>query len=130
MKLDPKALKKLDRALSKGFEKTVKVYADNCKTAIEAEVYDWTDKTTYRQNGEIVTSPRDSDDTGELKNSQQEPVFDGDTASIEWTAPHAITVHEGWKDQSIYPGRPWTDEAKSNTDFTGIMKAEIRKQLD
>lgn len=129
MKLDPKALKKLDRALSKSFQKTVKVYAENCRAAIESEVYDWTDTITYRQNGEIVTSPRDSDDTGELKNSQQAPVFDGDKATIEWTAPHAVIVHEGRIDQSVYPARPWTDQAKQNTDFEGIMKAELQKYL-
>jgi hypothetical protein len=129
MKLDPKALAKLDRAINKGFRKTVDAYADNCHEAIEAEIWKW-DGTTLRKNGDFVGSPRDIVDTGELRDSQQEPVYEGDKALIEWTADHAIGVHEGISSTGEpMPARPWTDEAKNNTDFEAIMAAELRKQL-
>lgn len=129
IKLDPAALKKLDGAISKAFEVTVEAYGDECKIAIESPIWEWTDTITHRQNGEIVGSPRSAVDTRDLIDSQQEPEFEGDKATIEWSSSHAGVVHDGWVDQSIYPGRPWTEEAARNTDFEGTMGEALKRGL-
>lgn len=41
----------------------------NIKDAIASKQWEW-DRTTYRRNGEVATSPRNIVDTGELLNSQ------------------------------------------------------------
>jgi hypothetical protein len=128
-KLNAAGMKKLNGAIDKAFKETVEAYGDECKSAIESPIWEWTDKITHRENGEIVGSPRNSVDMGDLINSQQEPEFDGDKATIEWTSDHAGTVHEGYVDQSIYPARPWTEEAARNTDFEGIMGEVLKREL-
>lgn len=130
LKLNANALAKVDRAIAKGFQKTVETYATENEVAIESEIWKW-DGYTLRKNGDLVGSPRDIVDTGELRDSQQEPVYPTPTtAKIEWTAEHALGVHEGFDSAgNPMPARPWTEEAKSNTDFEGIMKAELQKRL-
>lgn len=129
IKLNAAAIAKLNGAIDESFKATVEAYADNCKEAIEAPIWDWTGATTYRKNGEIVTQPRNIVDTRELIDSQQPPRIEGDRATIEWTAKHATIAHEGLVDQSVYPGRPWTEEAARNTDFEGIMADNLRRKL-
>lgn len=129
LKLNAAALKKLDSAISKAFEETVEAYGDECRTAIESPIWKW-DGYTLRKNGDFVGSPRDIVDTGELRDSQQEPEFEGDTATIEWTAEHAGNVHEGIDSNgNPMPARPWTEEAARNTDFEGIMGEALKREL-
>jgi hypothetical protein len=128
-KFNAAGLKKLDRAIDKAFEATVNEYGKECRKAIESPIWEWTDTITHRRNGQSVGSPRDAVDLGELVDSQQPPEFEGDTATIEWSSGHSTIVHEGYVDQSIYPARPWTEEAAHNTDFDGIMGAALRREL-
>jgi hypothetical protein len=128
-KFNPQGIKKLNGAIDKAFKETVEAYGDECKAAIESPIWEWTGTITHRENGEIVGSPRNAVDTRDLIDSQQEPEFEGDKATIEWTSDHAGIVHEGYVDHSIYPARPWTEEAARNTDFEGIMGEALKREL-
>jgi hypothetical protein len=129
MKLNTKAIAKLNGAIDKAFKATVNQYAESCQDAIEAPIWDW-DGYTLRKNGDLVGSPRDIVDEGELRDSQQEPQYSGDTALIEWTAEHATNVWTGLDDQgNPRPARPWTEEAAQNTDFESIMAEVLRREL-
>lgn len=46
-------------------------------------------------------------DTGALK-ANRSFKLSGLTAEWVWGQEYAAVVHEGWRDESIYPGRPWT----------------------
>jgi hypothetical protein len=48
---------------------------ESIKESISDEKWEW-DKTTYRRNGEVVDSPRNIIDTGELLNSQSWEAID------------------------------------------------------
>ncbi|MBW4422487.1 MAG: hypothetical protein KME13_25295 [Myxacorys californica WJT36-NPBG1] len=129
LKLNAAAIAKLNGAIDKAFKETVEAYGDECQEAIESPIWKW-DGYTLRKNGEFVGSPRDIVDTGELRDSQQEPVYDGNSATIEWTAEHAGNVHEGIDSNgNPIPARPWTEEAMRNTDFEGIMGEALKREL-
>lgn len=118
-------LNKLDRAISGAWKDTVNAYAENCQAAIESDVWEW-DGTTLRKNGEIASSPRDIVDLGELRDSQQEPVYEGDKATISWDCEHATFVHDGTEKMQA---RPWTEKAAEETDFSGIMAESLKRRL-
>ncbi|MEP0873615.1 hypothetical protein NDA01_28045 [Trichocoleus desertorum AS-A10] len=123
-------LGKLNEAIAESFEATVDAYAEQCQVEITSDKWDWP-RTTHRQNGEIVNSPRSIVDTGELRDSQQEPEYlDDNTAVIEWTAPHALEVHNGIVENGILkPSRPWTETALQEIDLTQVMSEELRDRL-
>lgn len=128
-KLNPAGIAKLNGVIDKAFKATVEAYGDECKAAIESPIWEW-DGITLRKNGEIVGSPRSIVDTGELRDSQQDPVYDGNSATIEWTADHAASVWTGLDGNgNPMPARPWTDEATRNTDFEGIMGEVLKREL-
>lgn len=84
--------------------------ADAANTqAITASVYPWIG-TTRRKNGEIVTSPRDIVDLGQLRDAQILMRVDRQTFRLSWGVGHALAVHEG---QTLRSGkhtlpRRWT----------------------
>jgi hypothetical protein len=118
-------LSKLNAAIDGSFKTVVEAYADQCRIEIETEQWRW-DGYTLRRNGDLVGSPRDIVDEGELRDSQQDPVYGDGVAVIEWSADHAIDVHNGEPGKAA---RPWTKTAAEETDFEGIMARELRKRL-
>lgn len=119
-------LNKLNRAIAASFQATAEAFGEVCQDEIEAVQWSW-DGVTLRKNGEFATSPRSIVDTGDLFNSYQEPVYPSpDEAILEWTADHALEVHNGAPGKAA---RPWTERAVDDTDFEGIMGRELRKRL-
>jgi hypothetical protein len=129
-KFNAAGIKKLNGAIDKAFKETVEVYGDECKAAIESPTWEW-DGITHRRNGEIASSPRDILDLGNLRDSQAVEFTDPSTATVTYDVDYAAAVHDGHitSNGSIVTGRPWTEEAARNTDFEGIMAAELRKQI-
>jgi hypothetical protein len=128
VKLDEQAIAKLNEKLTQAFQETVEVYAEQCKAEIQDPKWEWP-RQTKRSNGEVVGSPRDILDTGELLESQQDPIFseDGNAATIVWTADHAGVVHEGeaGTDRTIKPARPWTETAAEAVDFEQVFQEKL-----
>ncbi len=82
-----------------------------------------------RSTGQVVDSPRDIIDTGNLRDSYE---FDlqssGDrvVGEVTWTAPYAYAVHEGEPDK---PARPFTHAAinrQAVSDFAAFLRQELR----
>nr|WP_290224193.1 hypothetical protein [Trichocoleus desertorum] len=123
-------LSKLNGAIAESFEATVDAYAEQCQIEITSDKWDWP-RTTHRQNGEVVESPRSIVDTGELRDSQQEPEYlDENTAVIEWTAPHAKKVLLGEVENGfLKPGRDWIESALQEIDLEQVMAEEMRDRL-
>ena len=119
---------KVNEAIASSFEATVDAYADQCREEIESEKWDWP-RTTHRKNGEVVDSPRSIVDEGDLRDSQQDPVYlDKNTAVIEWTAAHALDVYNGHVDNGVLkPGRAWGEAAADDLDFEQVFKGKFQK---
>ena len=112
-------LANLNRAIASSFDATVDAIAQQSDTEIETSKWAWTG-TTQRRNGQIVGSPRDIVDTGELLNSQQVTLYSDTEALIEYTADHASIVHRD---------RPFLETALEEADFAAIMAEELRDRL-
>jgi hypothetical protein len=122
-------LNKVNEAIAGAFETTVEAYADQCQAELESEKWDWP-RTTHRQNGEVVTSPRNVIDTGDLINSQEIEYLDPSTALINYGSDHALDVHEGKVENGLLkPGRPWTETALDEIDLEQVMAEELRNRL-
>lgn len=105
----------------------VDAYADACTDELANPKWDWPG-VTKRRNGEVVGSPRDRVDTGELIDSLV-ITQNRDRAHLEWEAPHASIVHDGWLDQSVYPGTPWTETALEEIDLNKIFIRALERNL-
>lgn len=58
-----------DGSFEQAFQAMAGELADAFQEAFDAPIYDW-DRITLRSTGELVGTPRDIVDTGELRNSQ------------------------------------------------------------
>jgi hypothetical protein len=68
-------------------------------------------RSTQRKNGEVVSSPRDRVDTGELLRSYYRQARGPNAFVHSWSAPHALAIHSGAQLRSggvILP-TPWTE---------------------
>lgn len=95
---------------------------------IAAVKWDWPNRT-FRQNGQVVDSPRDIIDTGYLRDSYQldlQTSGDRVKGEVTWTAPYAVDVHNGTPDK---PARPFTHAAitrQAVSDFAAFLRRELR----
>jgi hypothetical protein len=85
--------------------------------AISSDRYVWPN-ATIRQNGQIVTSPRDIVDTGGLRDSQYKNTITAETTEFGWTEHDPELNHNGgmntYKGHRYYhTPRPWTQHAIS-----------------
>lgn len=117
---------KLNRAIQKGFQQTVEDFAAQCTEEIESEKWQW-DGITFRSNGQVVSSPRDIVDTGELRDSQQISV-EGDKAAVAYTAKHSINAHEG-SPADNYPARPFMRSAAMAKNWNKELAKNIKASL-
>lgn len=79
---------------------------------ITAKKWEWPGETT-RTKGEVVGSPRDIVDLGDLRRSyvgKREAGLPTPEHSHTWSMDYAMAVHEGAKFQDGHttPARPWT----------------------
>lgn len=94
---------------------------DMFERQIKAEKWKWNNNVTVRKNGDIVGTPRDIVDTGDLLNSYKLR-RDGMKYEHSWGVPYAALVYLG---SPRYPARPWAKEVLENlaeADSFGDMK--------
>ncbi|MGL5944264.1 MAG: hypothetical protein ACRC2S_28615 [Waterburya sp.] len=116
--------------ITEAFEATADKFAEAQIDAMEAYVYDW-DTTTYRKSGEVVDSPRDIVDTGELRDSLTQ-LYGVGLRVYMYLASHAAEVHEGYINEfgNAKPARPWTRVAREMfIDLELTMAQELSKRL-
>ena len=101
---------------TEAFGEVVGEFAQEINFQIEDSKWTWP-RETVRQNGSVVSSPRDIVDTGELKNSQFIEDVSDVYKVIGYTADHAALVHEGYQIErnngtvTDVPARPFIDTA-------------------
>ena len=108
----------LDRAIAVALGDLVDVLSKEANTLMTENRWDWPN-TTYRQNGEIVSSPRNIYDTGELFESQRS-WSTGDRAEIFYDCDYAAEVHAD---------RPWLETAVNESNVEEIFAKSLRKYL-
>jgi hypothetical protein len=122
----------LDSKINRAFADTADAYADQCQQELRSDKWNWPGET-IRSSGVTVGSPRDIVDTGDLINSQQptriQQQGDRTVATIEYSSDHAAVVHEGWADQTIYPGRPWSKTALEELDVVKDFADRLGRTL-
>lgn len=77
------------------------------QTEIKAVRFSWPN-TTERQNGEVVSTPRNIVDTGDFLRSQQPGKVSSSGAgtyslSFKWTAPYALAIYLGYYNYRFEP---------------------------
>lgn len=92
-----------------------------------SEKWEWTDKQTRRENGEIVGSPRDIIDTGALLQSKRRDPINSSITEFVWEDDVAEFVHDGGtkKNGGAYPARPWTEPTLDEID--SVIDTVIKK---
>jgi len=117
-------------AAKRAFDKTAQDFAIAQQEQMDAEVYDWP-RTTERSSGEVVSSPRDIVDTGELKESLE--VSEVSRFQYEYYYPpdYAAIVHEGGKTASgrEYPARPWIEDSAIAMDIQQTLGEYLADEL-
>jgi hypothetical protein len=68
--------------------------AEQMQREFEEDRWRWP-RSTKRAGGNVVGSPRNLLDQGQLKASQLPPVVSGDSIRFRWTAPHATRAFLG-----------------------------------
>lgn len=70
--------------------------------------YEWPN-VTLRSNGQVVSSPRNIVDTGQLKLSQERKQLSATSVLFTWPTPYSGAVLTGFKTQNgtTFPGRDW-----------------------
>ena len=78
------------------------------KESIDSAVYEWPN-VTIRQNGQVVTSPRNIVDTGAFKQSQERTMLNATTCLFTWNTPYSSLILTGYitKTGQRMPGRDW-----------------------
>lgn len=111
--INPQATKAaLQAILIEALEVVVRDLASAFQNLIEANVYDWPN-TTQRQNGSVVTSPRDIVDTGDFKRSQRVERPNPHIFQFVWDAQYAAYIYYGYRTLGgqTLPGRDWITPA-------------------
>lgn len=107
-------LSKLNQKLVLAFDRTAREFAIAQIYELEEEQWAW-NGITIRKNGDVVFTPRDIVDTGNLRNSLTFNIS-ANEAHYKYSVPYAAIVHEGGKTATgkVYPARPWVDSAIFN----------------
>lgn len=127
--VNPTATKNiLERICQDAFDEVLEQLARGFRELIESPVFDWPN-TTRRRNGQVVSTPRDIVDRGDLRDSQQLTKSNPRLASFVWGVRYALYVHQGWTTVSgqELPGRDWTTPvAKQAPDW---FVREVRRRV-
>jgi hypothetical protein len=110
---NPQATKAaIERILIASLEAVVNDLADAFQNLISSTIYDWPN-TTERQNGSVVTSPRDIVDLGNFKRSQRVERPSRAVFQYVWDIQYATYIYYGYRTLSgaQMPGRDWISPA-------------------
>ena len=106
--------------LQSKFDAIVDGYRDELISVVENPQY-WGEGfgRTIRSDGSVVVGGyRNIVDTGELRDSMDDYRSDDFEHTFEWSADHAVIVHEGTRKNSP---RPWTRTAAENLDISDLV---------
>ncbi|MEH2384898.1 MAG: hypothetical protein V7K14_03705 [Nostoc sp.] len=120
---------KLNSAINKAFDVVVEVQGEAFQNALMDDIWEWP-RETLRQNSDLVGSPRDIYDTGELYDSLV-IARSANAAEYTWESDHAAIAHDGatTKNGTELPARPWTKVGLEECDAAGIMQQQLDKLL-
>jgi hypothetical protein len=123
-------LSKLNRAIRDAFDATIEAQAEEFDRALSSDIYEWPRETT-RNNGDIVSSPRDIVDTGTLIDSLVISRKPDGTTQFSWEVDYAAAVHDGatLKNGTELPARPWTKIGLEECNPRKIMQEHLNKLL-
>jgi hypothetical protein len=122
-------LNKLNSVINRAFDVVVEVQGEAFQNALTSDIWEWP-RETLRQNGDLVSSPRDIYDTGELYDSLVISRT-ANAAEYTWESDHAAIIHDGatTKNGTELPARPWTKIGLEECDAAGIMQQQLNKLL-
>jgi hypothetical protein len=103
-------------------------WADNdFDQQMASEEWRWNQNQTRRKNGQLVGSPRDIIDTGDLLQSKERVQVNRSTVDFIWKDDVAELVHDGGttKNGGAYPARPWTEPTVDELD--NVIDTVFRK---
>ncbi|MEH2033380.1 MAG: hypothetical protein V7K67_27795 [Nostoc sp.] len=122
-------LNKLDSVINRAFDVVVEVQGEAFQNALLSDIWEWP-RETFRQNKDLVGSPRDIYDTGELYDSLVISRT-ANAAEYTWEADYAAIVHDGatTKNGTELPARPWTHVGLEECNATEIMQQQLNKYL-
>lgn len=122
---------KINSAISSSFDRTVERTSEAMDYAIDADLYDYP-RTTQRKSGEIVGSPRNLVDLGNLKDSKVvSRSSDGNAAEFSWSVDYSLAVHEGYttKTGKDVPPRKWTEKGIEEADPITFFGDALGREL-
>ncbi|MEH1785578.1 MAG: hypothetical protein V7L23_08300 [Nostoc sp.] len=122
-------LNKLDSVINRAFDVVVEAQGEAFQNALTSDIWEWP-RETLRQNKDLVGSPRDIYDTGELYDSLAISRT-GSAAEYTWEADYATIVHDGatTKNGTELPARPWTHVGLEECNAAEIMQQQLNKYL-
>lgn len=120
---------KLNSIINRAFDVAVEAQGEAFQKALVDDRWEWP-RETRRHNSDLVGSPRDIYDTGELYDSLVISRTLG-AAEYTWEADYATIVHDGatTKNGTELPARPWTKVGLEECDAVGIMQQQLDKLL-
>jgi hypothetical protein len=126
-----------ERLLKKIQEVAIAAFVDTCndldtplKESISSDIWEWP-RITHRRSGEVVGSPRNIIDLGNLQKSQK-LFFESWTYAVwAWNVDYAIYVHEGYTNSNgtEFPARPWVSFTLENYDIRESFINNLNKYL-
>ncbi|WP_445634514.1 HK97 gp10 family phage protein [Nostoc sp. DSM 114161] len=120
---------KLNSIINHAFDVAVEAQDEAFQNAIASDIWEWP-RETLRNNGDLVTSPRNIIDEEELIDSLVISRT-ANAAQFTWESDHAAIVHDGatTKNGTELPARPWTKIGLEECDAAGIMQQQLNKLL-
>ena len=124
--LDPS----FQRKLIQGFKDSVVAIEGQTKTEITSPKWDYP-RETKRKNGQVVSTPRDIVDTGELRNSLYSEMRGERNAVIGTKAEHSQLVHNGYFTSTgkEVPPRPYLKTGFTEADRLGLIQESFDKAV-
>lgn len=124
--LDPR----FQRRILQGFRASVTAIEQQVKREIEEPKWAYP-RETQRRNGDVVGSPRDIVDTGELRDSLYSTVLSDFTAQVATKAPHSVFVHEGYFTTTgkEVPARPYLRTGVDQADRLGLIQEAFNREV-
>lgn len=121
---------KLNDAIGAALLETADELSPLFNEAIEANIYSWP-RTTERQSGEVVSSPRDIVDLGNLLGAKQVNPISSTRLQFSWDVDYALSVHNGstYRNGTTTPPRPWTQVALDRFNFQQRYAENLSKRL-
>jgi hypothetical protein len=117
---------RINARINRAWASTNEALSTQFKAEIEAVQWPWPNATA-RRNGQVVTSPRDIVDLGELRDSQSLTQIDPNAYEHRWDAPHAAAVRLGYRTRNgrSIPGRDWVSAGLQNFDVAQEMSKRL-----